>query len=80
MSMMEADEARAISALADRLADRFPDVAPDQVSVVVEAAHRRYDGSRIRTFVPVLVEHDAVERLKPLAESRSSDPDRQVSA
>jgi hypothetical protein len=36
----------------------------DQVGQVVAANYRRFDGSRVRTFIPLLVEHGAREQLR----------------
>ena len=58
------DETRVIEALVQRLVSRFPHVPPEAVSGVVEEAYGRFTDARFRDFVPLLVEHDAKERLR----------------
>lgn len=62
--MDASDEQRAVGEVAERLAERFPDVPRDQVAQIVRDVHAALDGNPIRDFVPVLVEHDARERLR----------------
>ena len=57
------DESSVIFDLAERLSDRFPQLSRDVVHDVVMAAHREFAGVRIRSFVPLLVEHDALDEL-----------------
>lgn len=65
--MTHEEETRAIGQLIERLVMRFPQVAAETVQEVVEGAHVQFGGARIRSFVPLLVEHDAVTRLRTLA-------------
>jgi hypothetical protein len=58
------DEAHAVNAVIDRLAGRFPQLQRDQIASVVHEAHHELDGNPIRDFIPVLVEHEARERLQ----------------
>jgi hypothetical protein len=58
------EEARAVDQVVDRLAARFPDVSRDRVAAVVGEEHVELEGNPIRDFVPVLVEHEARERLR----------------
>jgi hypothetical protein len=53
----------AIDQVKGRLRHRFPDVAPEHVVTAVDEAYRRYDSTRVRTFVPVLVEHEVGDTL-----------------
>jgi hypothetical protein len=53
----------AIAQVKNRLRSRYPDLAPERVGATVDGAYRRFDRSRVRTFVPVLVEHEALEEL-----------------
>jgi magnesium-transporting ATPase (P-type) len=66
------DEGDAISQLKQRLVARFPELPTASVDDAVAAAHGRFDAARLRTFVPLLVEHDALTQLKALA--RDLDP------
>lgn len=61
------EELRAIAHLTERLVMRFPQVSAQTVEKLVAATHREYDRARIRTFVPLLVEHDAVVQLRERA-------------
>jgi hypothetical protein len=61
------EELRAIEALAQRLVERFPDVPAQTVSDIVVDVYARFADARCRDFVPLLVEHDAVNRLRPQA-------------
>jgi hypothetical protein len=57
-------EEDAIRAVVSRLAVVFTDShSPDQVKAAVDAQYRRFDGSRVRTYVPLLVEHGARDVL-----------------
>lgn len=58
------EEARAVDQVVDRLVQRFPAVPRDRVAAIVGEEHRVLYGNPIRDFVPVLVEHEARERLR----------------
>jgi hypothetical protein len=58
------DEDRAIDEVVSRLSERFPTVSPERIAVVVDEELHRFDGGRVRDFVPVLVERAAKKRLK----------------
>ncbi|MEZ0448771.1 three-helix bundle dimerization domain-containing protein [Cellulomonas sp. ICMP 17802] len=58
------DEGHAIDEVVDRLAQRFPDIPAVTVREVVEAQLAQFAGSPVRDFVPVLVEHEALELLR----------------
>ena len=60
---MTEDEAGAVTGLIERLAERFPHISREEISSVVAAAHARLAGAPIRTYVPLLVEHDAIDHL-----------------
>jgi hypothetical protein len=62
--MTTEEEARAVDQVVDRLAARFPDVSRDRVAAIVGEEHLELEGNPIRDFVPVLVEHEARERLR----------------
>jgi hypothetical protein len=59
-----AREAEAVAQVIDRLADKFPRLGRDEVEQAVRSAHGALDGAPIREYVPVLVEHDAKDRLR----------------
>ena len=47
-----------------RLVDEFPRVAPAAVNTLIREEHARFETSRIRDFVPLLVEKRARRQLK----------------
>ena len=47
-----------------RLIDEFPQVSPAAVNTLVRQQRARFDASRIRDFVPLLVEKRARRELK----------------
>lgn len=53
----------AIKTVAARLATAFPQTPAAHIDQSVDQAYHRFDGSRVRTFVPVLVEHAVREEL-----------------
>jgi hypothetical protein len=53
----------AIDMVKARLRSRHPDMSPDRVDATVESVYHHYDESPVRTFVPVLVEHEARTEL-----------------
>jgi hypothetical protein len=53
-----------IGRVIDRLAALFPSVGRNDIAQVVDEEHERLHGARVLTFVPVLVEHAATERLR----------------
>jgi hypothetical protein len=46
-----------------RLIQKYAKLPPDQVSTVVQQTHARFERSRIRDFVPLLVERRAGQEL-----------------
>ncbi len=44
----------------------YPAVPPDTVTTVVHHNHARFDGSRVRDFVPLFVERGAKKELAQL--------------
>lgn len=62
--MTDLEEVRAIDELASRLRVKYPEMEPDEVRNLVVRVHRQYDGSRIRDFVPVLVEREVSDDLR----------------
>jgi hypothetical protein len=57
----------AIVQVAQRLHERFPSVPEDQVEATVQVQYHRFDGSRIRDFVPIFVERNAHQDLLALS-------------
>ena len=67
-------EHTAIKDVAARLAEAFSPALPgDQVHETVQRIHRAFDGSKIRDFVPLLVENAARDELRRRAQA-ATDP------
>ena len=60
---MDVTERQHIDVVRARLIHRCQFLDPDRVEDAVEAAHHRFDGCRIRDFVPLLVERAATRAL-----------------
>jgi hypothetical protein len=56
------DELRALADVQARLQARFPSLDAEVVEAAVRLSHSKLTG-RVRDFVPVLVEHEARDRL-----------------
>ncbi|MEY9933829.1 hypothetical protein ABH926_008491 [Catenulispora sp. GP43] len=65
-------EQDAITALTARLQRIFADAAPQRVADLVEHAYHSFDGSRIRLFIPLLVEHAARDELNKAPDAEES--------
>ncbi|HET7781060.1 MULTISPECIES: three-helix bundle dimerization domain-containing protein [Micrococcaceae] len=61
--MTNEPEVRALMAVVDRLAERFPEEPRSVIENVVAEEHRVLDDGPIRDYVPVLVERAARLRL-----------------
>ena len=62
--MDRSEEDRAIGEIADRLAERFPELPSESVERAVDEARPEFDESPIRDFVPLFVERSAKHRLR----------------
>lgn len=58
------DEPRAIDEVVERIAAKFPQMPAEHVRGRVEAALAEFDGSSVRDFVPVLIEHQVADELR----------------
>jgi hypothetical protein len=67
-------ETEAVARLVGRLEARFPQVPALTVERMVWSIHQSFDGARVRSFVPLLVEHEAATRHKALAQHTREDP------
>jgi hypothetical protein len=63
LGMTKEPEVRALMAVVDRLAERFPEEQRSVIEDVVAEEHRFLDDGPIRDYVPVLVERAARMRL-----------------
>ena len=62
--MEDTEERLSLDHLVDRLQERFPSIPQQRIRETVAEAHSQFDEARIRSFIPVLVEHDATMTLK----------------
>jgi hypothetical protein len=61
-------EAALIDEVRERLVGKFSHVPKDKISTTVTQAHARFEHSRVRDFIPLLVERRAsAELTRPLA-------------
>ena len=65
--VVESSEWTAIQHVDERLKAMSPAVPPDTVATVVHHNHARFEGGRIREFVPLLVERNSRQELAGLA-------------
>jgi hypothetical protein len=56
-------EQTSVAEVQARLTDKYPQFSPDDIATTVARVHARFDGSRIRDFVPLLVERGARAEL-----------------
>jgi len=75
MQMLEEDVA--VERVTQRLAVRYPEIAAATVRAMVHEAHDEIDGP-VRTYVPVLVEHEVRDRLAHLRSSNRARRAREV--
>jgi hypothetical protein len=58
------NEFEALVHIAARLRARFPDVGEDAMFALLADELESFDGARLRAFVPNLVEHNVLLRLR----------------
>ena len=61
--MADLSEQAAMAQLRERLSNKFADLPPERVAAAVQRAHAQFDESKIRDFVPLLVERSARAEL-----------------
>lgn len=59
-----ATEFEALVYLAERLTLRYPDLDEDAAFALIAEELESFDGARLRTYVPILVEHNVMRRLR----------------
>jgi hypothetical protein len=59
-----AAEQSALNRLIDRLAQQFPELPQDAIARAVHGRYADYEHSKVRDFVPVLVERAAQRELR----------------
>jgi hypothetical protein len=61
------NEAAAVEHVVERLTDAFPSVPAKVVADTVTEIHDEFADAPVRDFVPVIVEHDAKDKLREIA-------------
>lgn len=61
--MADLSEQAAMAQVEERLTSKYADLPPDRVSMAIQQAHARFEQSKIRDFVPLLVERRARAEL-----------------
>jgi hypothetical protein len=59
----ERAERAALEQIADRLVTQFPELPHDDIVRAIQGRYAEFEGSRIRDFVPVLVERSVRSEL-----------------
>ncbi len=49
-----------------RVREKLPQVGSDSIATEVTEVFAQYAGSKVRDFVPILVEREVVDRLRPV--------------
>ena len=57
-------ESLEVEKVVERLTGRFPDTSPIEIATIVHEEHDKLAEGKIRDFIPVLVEHEARDRLR----------------
>ena len=65
--VIDLSEQTIIDQVADRLTTRYPTIPAESVTAVVRGVHARFDGRRVRGYVPLLVERFARTQLEQLS-------------
>jgi hypothetical protein len=61
--MPEVSESASIHQVRERLIGKFAQTPPDQIHAAVSQAHAMFEHSKVRDFVPLLVERRASKEL-----------------
>lgn len=74
---MSVSESQQLAALVDRLVERFPTATADEIRSLVEEERSLLERSRVRDYIPVLIEHAVRDRLRALGfdETHNTVPD-----
>jgi hypothetical protein len=85
VGVAEISEQLLIADIERRLTSKYARISPHQISTTVQNARARFDHSRIRDFVPLLVERHARAELAKLTapvtapvETNGTPPDREM--
>jgi hypothetical protein len=64
---MPQEERELITGVERRLAEKYTALPVDQISVVVRHAYAQFQSSRVKDFIPLLVQRRADEELEELS-------------
>jgi len=67
-------EKEAVERVADRLAEKFPDVDREHIEDVVHGEYDALADAKVRDYIPLLVEHESREDLTDEARTSASRP------
>jgi hypothetical protein len=70
----ELSEQSMVAEVEQRLTTNFPHVAADKIARVVQTAHSRFEQSRVRDFIPLLVERRAKAELARTDQTALASP------
>ncbi len=73
--VMDGNEEHDIDVVRARLIQRYPDLDPAVIEDLIEASLRRFDGCRIRDFVPLLIERAATRTLDATYSGAPAQPE-----
>ncbi|MCY1234339.1 hypothetical protein D9M72_469200 [compost metagenome] len=62
--MDDTEKRETIAKVTDRLSERYPETSRYYIAGLVAEEYARLDTSRIRTYIPTLIEHGAKNRLR----------------
>lgn len=62
----ETDETETVARVVERVHERFPWYGDEAVARVVDECYHQFDGTRIREFIPILVEREATDHFRTL--------------
>lgn len=62
--MDDTEKNETIAKVTDRLTERYPETSRHYIAGVVAEEYAQLEASRIRTYIPTLVEHGAKSRLR----------------
>jgi hypothetical protein len=63
-------EEQALALFFERLQERFPGLDAETINGEVARLHQRFNGSRIRDFLPILIEREAVDHFAKVPQQR----------
>lgn len=61
------DEAKQLDAVVISLIEQFPDVGEQRIRQEVQVAADGLADAKVRTFIPLLVDHTVRDRLRPVS-------------